>query len=122
NVNDVKANGFYRGGENPGMDVTARINRFDLTSLQPILSNQLEDLAGVLTGQVIARGTPEKPDIDGQLRFNETKFLSTYLNTRFSIASETISFIEEGISFDAFEVADQNDNKARLDGTIQTAD
>ena len=118
--NDVTAQGFYRGGASPAMDLTLRIDRFDLTSVQPLVSSQLQDLNGFVTGQIRASGTTDTPEVDGRIVLNETKFFSNYLNTRFSIDDQAVSFIDEGISFDAFEVIDQNENTARLDGTILT--
>lgn len=118
--NDVTATGFYAGGESPALDVTTTIDRFDLASLQPILKDQLSNLQGMITGRIIAKGTTERPDIDGQISVNDTKFVSTYLSTAFAIDGETISFIDEGISFDKFEIADQDGNKASIDGTILT--
>ncbi|MEX2231487.1 MAG: translocation/assembly module TamB domain-containing protein, partial [Cyclobacteriaceae bacterium] len=120
NQNNITATGFYSGGKAPSMDLTTRINRFNLASLQPMLADQLQNLRGVISGQIRAKGTPQRPDIDGGILVSETHFLSTYLNSSFSIDEETISFIDEGISFKAFEVADHNNNKARLDGTILT--
>jgi hypothetical protein len=121
NENNVTATGYYRGGKSAAMDITTSIGKFNLTSLQPLLEDQLQNLRGVVSGQIRAKGTTDKPDIDGRLMVNDTYFLSTYLNSAFSIDQETISFIDEGISFNAFEVSDHNQNKARLDGTILTS-
>ena len=118
--NNVTVGGFYQGGDTAAMDITAIINRFDLTSLQPILKGALTDLQGVVTGRILAKGTTERPDIDGQISVNDTDFTSTYLNTAFSIDGQTISFIDEGISFNEFEIADEQGNKASVDGTILT--
>jgi translocation and assembly module TamB len=118
--NNVTATGFYLGGDAPAMDVTTRITQFRLVSLQPLLADQLQGLKGVISGEIRAKGTTDRPDIDGRILVNDTEFISTYLNTGFSIDEEVISFIDEGISFNAFEVADNNKNKARLDGTILT--
>ena len=118
--NNVVATGFYAGGENPAMDITATVSRFDLVSLQPLLENQLTNLEGLITGRVAVKGTPDVPDIDGQISVNNTQFISNYLNTAFVVDGETISFIDEGISFDKFEIADQDGNKASIDGTILT--
>lgn len=120
NGNDITIKGNYTGGTSSTLDVDADINRFNLVSLQPILSNQVQDLEGHIAGEIRARGTPDQPDIDGGLVINDAKFLSTYLQTGFSIDEESISFVDEGISFNAFEIADTDGNKARLDGTILT--
>lgn len=120
NGNDIAINGFYSGGTTPSMDVNADFNRFNLASLQPLLQNQFQNLKGIMSGEIRARGTTALPDIDGGLLINDAAFLSRYLNTTFSIDDESISFVDEGLSFAAFEIADENGNKARLDGSIRT--
>jgi len=102
------------------MDITANVQRFDLKSLQPLLIDQVRDLTGQLQGEVRATGTPQEPDIDGKLLLRKTTFFPTFLNTGFSLDNETISFVDEGVSFNNFEVADQAGNIARLNGTIIT--
>lgn len=118
--NNVRADGYYQGGDAPAIDLTAVISEFALPSLQPLLSGQLRDLTGTLTGRLRVQGTPEDPDVAGKLLFKDAEFFSTYLNTAFIIDEETIAFNDEGIRFNAFEIADQNQNKARLDGKILT--
>lgn len=118
--NDVRANGFYQGGDAPAIDLNAVISEFHLLSLQPLLADQLRDFTGTLTGRLRVQGTPEDPDIGGNLLFRDAAFFSTYLNTAFTIDEESILFNDEGIRFNAFEIADQNQNKARLEGAILT--
>ncbi len=122
NNNDLKVEGFYTAGETPAFDLTATVKSFNLQSLQPFIKDQLKDLAGNVTGEIKLKGTPERPDIDGDIVIADTHFISTYLNSPFSIDRESISFADEGISFDEFEVADNKNNKALLDGTILTKD
>lgn len=119
--NHITAKGFYIGGQNRAMSLSAEIDRFNLVSLQPLLSNQVQNLAGILTGKMSLRGTPQRPDIEGSIRLADTHFLSTFLNSSFTIDNETISFIDEGISFDDFQIADDNNNEAKIDGVILTS-
>lgn len=120
NGNDVRVEGFYTGGSSTAMDLKATIARFNLAALQPIVAGQFRDIKGTFVGDIRARGTPAAPEIDGRVLFKNTEFLSTYLNAPFSIDNESISFIDEGISFNAFEIADANNNKARINGTMLT--
>ncbi len=119
--NEVNIQGYYLGGQTPSMNIAADINRFRLASLQPLLADQFQGLKGLLTGEIRVGGTPERPDIDGGILLRETEFLSTFMNTNFTIDDERISFVDEGIAFKAFEIADRNGNKARIDGTVLTA-
>ena len=120
NENNVTLVGYYLGGVSPSLNLTANLHSFHLASLQPLVIAQVQDLKGVITGDIRVRGTTDLPDIDGGLVVSDAAFFSNYLKTKFSIDNESISFIDEGISFNAFEIADQNNNKARLNGTIRT--
>ncbi|HEY9489856.1 MAG TPA: translocation/assembly module TamB domain-containing protein, partial [Chryseosolibacter sp.] len=120
NQNNVMINGYYLSGLSPVMDITADVNQFHLASLQPLMVDQVKNLKGLLTGSLRLRGTLERPDIDGKLVVSATELFSTYLNTGFFIDEETIAFLDEGIAFNSFEIADENENKASLDGTILT--
>ncbi|HEX8038983.1 MAG TPA: translocation/assembly module TamB domain-containing protein, partial [Chryseosolibacter sp.] len=122
NHNDVKARGFYTGGQSPSYNLVATVKSFNLGSLQPIVKSQVRNLAGTISGDIAVKGTPEKPDVDGSIVVADARFFSTYLNSSFSIPRESISFVDEGISFNKFEVADTRENKAVLDGTILTQD
>lgn len=120
NENDVTAQGYYLGGASPVMEVVATIGRFNLGSLQPLVSDQIKDLTGLLSGKMTLGGSPQNPVIDGNLQVNDTHFLSTYLNSAYSIDNETILFNDEGIRFDQFQISDNSKNEARLDGRILT--
>ena len=120
NENEVSVEGAYSGGQSPALDLTAEIAQFNLGSLQPLVTGQLENLKGIVRGEVIAKGSPDTPDIDGGLVVSDAQFFSTYLNTTFSLDEEAISFVDEGIAFNAFEIADENNNKARISGAILT--
>lgn len=121
NQNDVTILGFYTGGTSAAMDFTLKLNRFNLPSIQPLVADQVQDLSGVLSGQILVKGTPQRPDVDGSVQVQKALFLPTFLNTTYSIEQETISFIDEGIAFDGFEITDDNENRARLHGTILTS-
>lgn len=121
NGNNVRAAGYYATGDSPAFNLTASINRFNLQSIQPLVQSQLTNLTGAVTGTIEVKGTPQKPDIDGSVLITGTRFHSTYLNSSFAIDGGKISFIEEGISFDQFDITDNDNNKARIDGTILTA-
>lgn len=120
--NDIRAVGNYTSGEVADLNIKTTIARFDLKSVQPIVQTQLKNLTGNLTGEISVKGPPSKLDIDGGVNFRKTKFLSTFLNSSFTLDDERISFIDEGLSFDNFEMIDADKNKATLDGVVATKD
>ncbi|HEY0740930.1 MAG TPA: translocation/assembly module TamB domain-containing protein [Chryseosolibacter sp.] len=120
--NDIKINGYYTGGANATLDLRTNIARFDLAVIDPIVSSQIQNLKGTLTGDIFVKGKPSKPDIDGGINFKDTQFLSTFLNTNFTLKNERIRFIEEGLGFENFTLIDRDNNKATLNGVIATRD
>lgn len=120
NENNLTAEGFYRGGETSAIDLSADIKKFNIASLQPLVSSQLKNLTGDLTGKMDIQGNPQRPRIDGAIRLKNMHFLPVFLNSPFAIEDETILFNDKGISFYQFEILDNNNNKARIDGQILT--
>jgi hypothetical protein len=120
--NNIQATGYYATGANPEINLITNIERFNLTTAEPLTGGQLKDLKGLLTGEINVQGSPQQPRIIGDLNLRDMSFLSTYVNNRFSLNNETISLTPEGISFDSFEILDDRKNTAVLDGTIETTD
>lgn len=120
--NKLTVDGAYFTTEKPSMDLTATIARFNLATFEPLTAGQLKDMKGRMTGLVRIKGTPDKPDIDGSINIRDVAFYSTYVKTAFSVANETISFLEEGIDFDSFELRDENKNTAVINGLVLTRD
>jgi translocation and assembly module TamB len=118
--NNVQAEGYYIAGEKTLLDLTATISRFDLATIEPLTGGQLKKVEGLLTGQINIQGSPQQPEIRGDLNLRSMKFFSTYLNSGFSLNNETISLTRDGISFDEFELLDDRKNTARLNGVVAT--
>lgn len=122
NTNRIEAKGFYVGGKDPDVNVQAKIVRFDLHSIQPVVASSLQNLKGIITGTFDVRGAPDNPSVRGGLTLKNTAFFSTFLKSDFSITEETIRLTDDGIEFDQFELTDAQKNIARLDGLIATKD
>jgi translocation and assembly module TamB len=120
--NNIRSSGYYTAGEKPSMHLTTTIGQFNLATIAPLTASQVLDLTGILSGQIIVEGSPDKPKVDGAVWLKKTHFLSKYLNTAFNIKEEKISFTREGISFDQFELVDERKNVARVNGAIITND
>jgi hypothetical protein len=120
--NNIQAEGYYMAGEKTLIDLTTTISRLDLATIEPLTGGQLKKVEGLLTGQININGTPQQPQISGDLNLRSMKFFATYVNSSFSLDDETISLTREGIVFDEFELLDSRKNIARLDGHIATSD
>jgi translocation and assembly module TamB len=122
NDNNIRSAGYYTAGEKPSIHLTTTIGQFNLAALGPVVSAQVQELSGILSGQIIVDGTPEKPHVAGAVWLKKTHFHSTYLNAGFLIKEEKVSFTPEGISFDQFQIADERKNIAKINGAILTKD
>jgi translocation and assembly module TamB len=98
----------------------ADIPTFNLELAEPFTLEQARKMEGILTGDMALSGALPDLDIRGKLNFRDATFEATYLNSQFNLIDETISFREEGIVFDKFEILDAQKNKMQLRGRIQT--
>ncbi len=121
-ANDLKTKMVYRYGDEPYLDLNASLNHFDLHSLQPFIDDFCDDMQGKLTGEVRTEGSLEKPDIDGNLRFQEAKFHLNMLNVDFLMDDEQITFNRESILMDNFTIKDEKGQALRIDGKLGLED
>jgi translocation and assembly module TamB len=122
NDNNIRSAGYYTAGEKPSMHLTTTIGQFNLAAIAPLAASQVRELSGILSGQIIVDGSPDKPRVDGAVWLKKTHFHSTYLNAGFLIKEEKVSFTPLGITFDQFEIADERKNLAKINGSILTND
>lgn len=122
NQAQVKADGFFESGDNANLLVRADIQRVDLAILEPLTFGQLKELKGILRGEVSIQGRSTDPQISGNINFRDATFLSTFTNSRFSLADEHIYLRDEDFVFDRFEILDGKKNKAVIDGLVTSMD
>lgn len=118
---DIQLDGKYYTGESR-MDLQLAINRLNLAIAKAFSAGQLKDIGGNLTGKIAMAGTLQKPDINGNLQFQQAYIQPTMLGEKFTLANEKIDVSSKGVEFNAFTLADSANNKAILDGTIGFAD
>ena len=66
NGNDVHLTGTYYTGEGR-MDLNLLLNSLNLGIVKPFAVGQLDDITGILKGNVKIQGTTTNPSVDGQL-------------------------------------------------------
>src|SRR5690606_26467052 len=67
NNTDIRTEGFYAADESPSMNINTKINGFDLAILEPLATTQVQNLKGNLTGNLDVTGSPQNPDIRGNI-------------------------------------------------------
>jgi translocation and assembly module TamB len=120
--NNVVANGYYLTGEKPAIDLTATITRLNLTTLEPVTMGQMKDMKGQVTGQLKIRGSTQAPSVRGFFKFGNVSFFSTYVQSDFTINNQQIDLTNRGVAFNDFTILDHDNNKATIDGLIETVD
>jgi translocation and assembly module TamB len=122
--NDVQLTGNYNvnPGNNNDFQLNADIRQIQLHTIEGATNNAITDASGTVSGKLAITGTMNKPQVNGDINFNKTKFNLAMLGSSFSIDQEKIAFDPQGIHFDTFTIADSANNKAILDGTAYTSD
>lgn len=121
--NDIAINGNYtvKPANQSAIDLKMNIRQLQMSSIQSFAMGAIENASGYINGNFSFAGTFEKPDVNGQLTFNNTAFSPTMLGSYFRIDKEKIAFDNAGIHFDNFSILDSARNKLNLDGDMLTS-
>jgi len=120
--NDIGVKGTITQSTNTELDLNAKINSLDISTVQAYAANEVSELDGKLTGQFKVTGTVADPDIKGNLNLDEVAFRVNYIGIKYFINDETIDFTRSGLSFNDFKVDDEDNNTLRFDGNINSQD
>ena len=119
--NSAELKGLYNT-EVGKLDFNLDLQHLNLKSIQGFSFGAINESTGYLSGNFSIKGTLEKPEILGDLKFNEIGFRLARLNSYFQSMNDRISFDRENIRFDEFTVFDEAKNKLTINGNLQTAD
>ncbi len=118
---DIKANAEYQQSSQV-VNLTTTITSLDLSLIEPFTGGQVKQMKGNVRGEIRVTGETMKPQIRGGIYFNDASFVPEFVGTPFSLKDEEISFTDEGVILDDFNITDQDNNTASLDGSIGTKD
>lgn len=121
NGNDVELAGYYESDSiSNSLNLNLDLNNLNLASIEGFTAGQLTEMQGALRGNLEITGNTASPNIIGALGFYDAEFILTALGTHYTIQEEEINFTPEGISFQKFQIIDNNDNTATIDGPVLT--
>ena len=120
--NELGINGTYRIlPEGDGvMDLVMDIQRLPMRTVEALSMKALTRTEGYLDGRFAIRGSFDKPDVNGELNFNDTRFNPAMLGADFRADNQTISVNNQGIRFNSFTVLDSASNELVVSGIART--
>ena len=118
--NNLTAKGYYiPAGGNNSINIKTDIQSLSMKTIEAFSMGQITEAAGTLTGNIFIQGESDKPQITGELLFNDVFIKPAVLNNRLELKHETIKLKEDGIYFNSFTLLDAGKNSAIIDGTVK---
>jgi hypothetical protein len=120
--NDVNLKGDFINPPtgSSSLDFILNMNNLNMTTLEAFSFGNLQHSSGAINGKLSIKGTTNAPLINGDLLFNKAQTNVSMLNALFLFDQQRITFDNQGLRFNKFEVADSTGNKAILNGAVQT--
>jgi hypothetical protein len=118
--NQVNLDGNYNA-LSKNFDLALAIQKLNMTSVQAFTFGAIKDGDGYLSGDFKVKGTPEAPNVAGDLKFNQVGFRVTQLNSYFKSMNDNITVNDKGIVLDNFAIEDEKNNILKINGNIATS-
>lgn len=108
----------------PTRDKSALSLQFDtrhlnLEFLRPFVGKIMQDLSGHVSGKVRLFGKFSALNVIGDTRLQNTSFGIDYLNTRYTIADDSLHLREDGIFFNDITLSDARQQTASVSGQLR---
>ncbi|MBW8324464.1 MAG: translocation/assembly module TamB [Prolixibacteraceae bacterium] len=118
--NNLTATGYFVPNDNENtMNIKTVIQSLSMKTVEAFSMGQVTEASGILTGNILAEGTMNAPDISGELVFRDVFMKPSFLNNRLELKNETIQLKKDGIYFDSFTLLDSDQHTAIIDGSVQ---
>lgn len=121
--NDIGITGTYnvKPANQSVIGLVLDIRKLQMTSVQSFSMGAIDKASGYVNGRFDLSGTFDKPDVNGNIMFNQAALSPTMLGSYFKIDQERINFDNAGIHFDSFTILDSLKNQLNIDGDILTS-
>ena len=106
--------------EKPNLDLDLNFNDFDISFIEKIGSNTLNNISSSISGQVNLWGSYDNLQHNGNLILNKSKFLIPYLNIEYLINNNSeLTLYNQNIEFTNILIThSESDSFSSLDGNI----
>ena len=116
--NRLELTGSYREDDPSPLDVEVHLDNLEFSTMEALASDQLEDMAGNISGRLRVTGNLNQPQANGALHFDEVGFHVIPLGVRYTMPDESLFFDDHHIRFDTLRLKDHAGQSASLDGHI----
>lgn len=115
--NNIAATGTYQI-DNKNFNVNLDIQEMEMRLLDLMLVDIIADSKGKLQGNISLKGTPEKPDINGQINLNNISTLIEFTQARYAVETGKITLDNKTINLGELTLRDTANNTANLRGKL----
>jgi hypothetical protein len=123
---EIKGGGYVlipeKKDEKVNIDVDLAVKRGNLRFLEAFLSEVVSDTEGEIRGNLSFKGNIEHPAISGTLLARNAATTIDYLQTRYKLHNQTITFKNSLLKFDNVQLNDRDNNTATLNGSFNLND
>ena len=119
--NKVDIRGQYAFGSDK-VDASMLVDIRNLEIFRFLVSGIIEQMHGAVKGEATIRGSIQKPDIDGQLRFANAVFTTSNPRLTFAVPDDLITLDDSAILFKDFKIFDQQQHPLTVNGSITSKD
>lgn len=119
--NDIHLDGRYYI-PSKGLDMNLNLASVSMAMIKSFSAGQIAYADGYLRGQLAVKGTLDKPDVNGNVRFDSAHITPTLLGEQFALTNDAINVNAKGIHFNSFTIQDSAKNTANIDGDLLTND
>lgn len=117
-VKNLTIKGYVKPFENNRWSLTARLDKFDLQTLEPFTEDIMSHLEGGCSGDLDIKGTMLHPDVTGKIHVQDGKFRLNFLNTSYMFTDD-VTFDTSQIRVDEMALVDTNGNSCYVTGMVK---
>lgn len=103
------------------IDLKVKMDESKLTVLEPFVKKLVSNLKGNVSADLTVKGALNKPQINGDVSFDEGQVTVNYLKTSYKLNDE-VSVSNSIINIDELTLTDLDGNKATANGTVDLND
>lgn len=123
NGNDIKANGSYNAAvKTNNLDFKLDINNLNLASIEPFTFGQLTRMSGAMSGDISIKGSPAKPELNGNLDFKEATLRPRFIDSYLTVHDGRLNLSSKRLTFNNLAIYDSLNNKALVNGYVSIED